>query len=138
MTNRIDMDINMFLKTGFQKLLGLKLVDIKPDHVRLSIDFREELSGLSNAFHGGVLSSLIDTVGGFAAWSGFNGPKTNMKCSTITMNVQYIAMTNGESIVAEGIVTKRGRDLNYVDINVKTSDTDRLIAKGSIVYRIAQ
>jgi uncharacterized protein (TIGR00369 family) len=138
MIHRVDMDINMFLKIGFHKFLGFKLVDNKPDHVKISVDFREELSGAGNAFHGGVISSIIDTVGGFAAWSGYNGPMENMKCSTITMNVQYIAMTNGESIVAEGIVTKRGRDLNYVDINVKTVDNNRLIAKGSLVYRIAQ
>jgi len=138
MINRVDMDINMFLNAGFHKFLGFKLVERKTDQVKLSVDFREELSGAGDAFHGGVISSIIDTVGGFAAWSGYNGPTENMKCSTITMNVEYISMTKGESIVAEGIVIKRGKDLNFVDINVKTADTGRLIAKGSIVYRIAK
>ena len=138
MTNRIDLDIDKLLETGFHKLMGLKLVDIKPGYIKLSLDFRNELAGAGNAFHGGIISSLIDTVGGFAALSGYDGPKENMRCSTITINVQFIAMAKGKSIVGEGFVIKRGKDLNYVDINVKTSDNNKLVAKGSLVFRIAQ
>lgn len=119
MINRIDMDINTFEEIAFHKVLGLKILGTEPDKARIGLDFKPELAGAGDAYHGGVISSLVDIAGGLAAWSGYTGPTDGMKCSTITLNIQYIAVARGDGLIAEGVVSKRGKEFNYVILKLK-------------------
>ena len=55
----------------FNVYLGLKVARIDKGFARLVMPYREEFLGdvRRPALHGGIVSTLIDTCGGVAAWS---------------------------------------------------------------------
>jgi len=131
-----DMIKEMYPMVPFQKLLGVEIVETKEDYAKVLVPFRQELAGGGNAYHGGVISSLIDLTGALSVWMGHDTEKKGVKASTVTLNVQFLSAALGQDIVAEGHCNKRGKELNFCDIDVFTADTNKLIAKGSIIYRI--
>src|SRR5678815_2258963 len=50
----------------FAKLIGMKLVDVRPDEAVISIEMRDDLRQPSGVLHGGVTATLIDTAMAFA------------------------------------------------------------------------
>ena len=135
----IQMVIDMYPEIAFQKLLDIKVEDARPgqDHASVRLPFNKQLCGGGKAYHGGVISSLIDLTGALATWCGHDASR-GMKASTVTLNVQFISAALGQDIVAHAVVKRRGKDLNFVDIVVETADEEKkLIATGSMVYRIA-
>ncbi len=131
-----EMIKEMYPMVPFQKLLGVEVVDTKEDYAKVLVPFRQELAGGGNAYHGGVISSLIDLTGALSVWMGHDTEKKGAKASTVTLNVQFLSAALGQDIVAEAHCIKRGKELNFSSIDVFTADTNKQIAKGSIVYRI--
>ena len=135
MSNPIKMVAEMYPWVPFQKLLGIKIKNYDDDYAEISIPFREELAGTPNVYHGGVIASLIDLTGALSAWSGHDDTK-GMRASTVSLNVQYLSGAKGEDIVAKSRAVKRGKELVFCAIEVFSVTSNRLIAKGDIVYRI--
>lgn len=135
----VKMVLDMYPEIAFQKLLNIQVEDAKigQDYAVVRLPFHEQLCGGGKAYHGGVISSLIDLTGALATWCGHDTAK-GMKASTVTLNVQFLAAALGQDIRAKAQVKRRGKDLNFVDIVVETADdAKKLIATGSMVYRIA-
>ena len=135
----VQMVIDMYPEIAFQKLLDIQVEDAKPgqDTASVRLPFHEHLCGGGKAYHGGVISSLIDLTGALATWCGHDTDK-GMKASTVSLNVQFLSAALGQDIIAKAQVKRRGKDLNFVDIMVETADdAKKLIATGSMVYRIA-
>lgn len=135
MSNPIKLVAEMYPWVPFQKLLGIKVERYDDDYAEISIPFKEELSGTPNVYHGGVIASLIDLTGALSAWSGHDDKK-GMRASTVSLNVQYLSGAKGEDIVAKSKADKRGKELIFCSIDVVSAESNRLIAKGNIVYRI--
>lgn len=133
-----DMIKEMYPQIAFQKLLGVQVLETDNDYAKVLIPFRQELTGGGNAYHGGVISSLIDLTGALSVWMGHDTENKGVRASTVTLNVQFISAALGQDIIAEGRCVKRGKELNFSSINVTTADTNKLIAQGSIVYRIVK
>lgn len=137
--NPIETVISLYPEIPFQKLLGIHLIQARQgeDQAIVGLAFNERLTGGGQAYHGGVLSSLIDLTGALAAWLGHD-PAKGLKASTVTLNVNFIAAALGRDIKAVAHVRKRGKELNFVDVEVLTHDAEeKLIATGTLVYRIA-
>ena len=135
----VKMVIDMYPEIAVQKLLNIQVEDAQlgQNHAVVRLPFHEQLCGGGKAYHGGVISSLIDLTGALATWCGHYTEK-GMKASTVTLNVQFLAAALGQDIRATAQVKRRGKDLNFVDIVVETADeVKKLIATGSMVYRIA-
>src|SRR5688500_15338065 len=50
----------------FAKLVGMRLVDIRPNEAVIEIEMRDDLRQPSGVLHGGVTATLIDTAMAFA------------------------------------------------------------------------
>ncbi len=100
----------------FNKVLGVRVVEIDHGHVRFEIPFREELIGdpMRRAVHGGVISALADTAGGCAVWSALDEPR--MRVSTIDMRIDYLRPGRPETIVAEATLVRLGRRVGVADM----------------------
>ncbi|MDT0496168.1 PaaI family thioesterase [Algiphilus sp. W345] len=128
--------IKMFPQIGFQKLLGIEVLEAAGDRAVVRLPHRAELCGGGNALHGGVISSLIDLTGALSAWCGHD-PARGMKASTVTLTVNYIGAALGEPIRAIGNVRRRGKELIFCDVEVfEDTAAARLVATGTMVYRI--
>jgi uncharacterized protein (TIGR00369 family) len=120
----------------FNRFLGMRIGRLDEGFVRLELPFREEFIGdpFRRALHGGVISTLIDTAGGFAVWT-----KVTLedRVSTIDLRVDYLAPGHPELLIAEARVVRVGNRVGVVDIAcLQPSDPDRVVATGKGVYNV--
>jgi uncharacterized protein (TIGR00369 family) len=120
----------------FNRFLGIQLTSAEEGWVRLELPFRDELIGDASrpALHGGVISTIIDTCGGFAV---FTCLPFGEKVSTIDLRVDYLSPGKPELLAAEGKVVRVGNRVGVVDVKCfHPSLPDKIIATGKGVYNI--
>ncbi|HEY8040053.1 MAG TPA: hotdog fold thioesterase [Polyangiaceae bacterium] len=121
----------------FNRLLGVRVVEIDRGHIRMEVLFRAELIGdpLRLAIHGGVMSALADTAGGAAVWSALDDPRARV--STIDMRIDYLRPGRQETLVAEANVVRIGRRVGVADMRLfHPSAPNETIATGKGVYNV--
>ena len=104
------------------------------DGVRLRLPFDERLTNDGAIYHGGAVASLVDTAGASAVFAGHDFDK-GARAATVSMTVNYMGAGRSADLIAEATCVKRGRDLNFSEIEVRDVE-GKLVATGSLVYRI--
>jgi uncharacterized protein (TIGR00369 family) len=120
----------------FNKFLGMRIAEAGDGFLRLELPFRPEFIGdqARPALHGGVISTLIDTCGGFAVWTKI---AVDDRVSTIDLRVDYLSPGAPEALIAEARVVRVGNRVAVTDVRVfQPSDPDRTVATGKAVYNI--
>ena len=116
----------------FNRLLGIRGEHAEAGRVVLSLAVREEFVGDPRrpALHGGVISSLIDTAGGAAAWSAL---QTGESVSTVDLRVDYLEPAGlAAPLRAEAELIRKGNRVCHVRIAV--TQGDRLVAEGRLQH----
>jgi uncharacterized protein (TIGR00369 family) len=100
----------------FGRFVGIELVMVEPGRVRLQLPARADTGNRNGSLHGGVTASLLDVAGTTAACAapGLAHPTP----ATIDLAVHYLAPVTGEAVVIEGKVTRRGREIVFVEATV--------------------
>ncbi len=124
----------VMLSSKFIEHLGVVVERWDEQGVRLRLPFAEHLTNDGVVFHGGAVSSLVDTAGAAAVWAGHDFDK-GVRAATVSMTVNYTGAGRGTDLVADAVCVRRGRDLSFAEIRVVDLD-DRLVATGTLVYRI--
>jgi uncharacterized protein (TIGR00369 family) len=120
----------------FDKYLGIKVDELAPGYARLSLPFQKEFIGDKRrpALHGGIISALIDTCGGTAAWTHCS---EDDRISTVDIRVDYLRPGPDDDIVAEAFVQRTGNRVSVVHTRVYAAkDPGTTIAEGRGVYNI--
>ena len=120
----------------FNKFLGITVDEAREGYVRLQLPYRAEYIGDASrpALHGGVISTLIDTCGGFAVWTQL---RIEDRVSTIDLRVDYLAPGAPEPLYADGTVVRVGNRVGVVDVRCwQASAPARTVATGKGVYNI--
>ncbi|MEZ5144942.1 MAG: PaaI family thioesterase [Acidimicrobiales bacterium] len=81
---------DLFPTTPFMAWLGIVFDRYEHDDVVVRLPFRHDLTNDGTYYHGGVISSVLDTAGAAAAWSNHDFTK-GARASTVGMSVQYVA-----------------------------------------------
>ena len=118
----------------FNRLLGIRGESVAEGRAVLVQPVRPEFVGDSTrpALHGGVISSLIDTAGGVAAWSALGDGES---VSTVDLRVDYLEPAGlGEPLRAEAEVARRGTRVCHVRVAVTQGGV--LVAEGRAVFGI--
>ncbi len=118
----------------FNKYLGIRGESASGGRAVLVLPVRREFVGDPQrpALHGGVLSALIDTAGGLAAWSALSGGES---VSTVDLRVDYLEPAGLEGpLRAEAQLVRKGNRVCHVRITL-TQD-GLLVAEGRGVYNI--
>jgi uncharacterized protein (TIGR00369 family) len=118
----------------YERSLGVRVEAVEAERARIRIPYKDENSNPGRALHGGVPASAIDVAGVLAASAGRDG--AGLETGTLDLSVLYLAAAIGEDIVAEAQVLRRGKELTYVDVDVRT-DAGKRIAKGLVTHRAA-
>jgi uncharacterized protein (TIGR00369 family) len=121
--------------TPYHIALGIRVEAVTRDHVRVRVPYKDDNSNPGRALHGGVAASTIDICGTLAAWTGFT-PRPGFEAGTLDLSVNYLAAAIGEDIVATGTVLRRGKEIVYVDVDIR-NDAQKPIAKGLVTVRAA-
>ncbi len=118
----------------FNKLLGIKGEWVEPGRAVMILPVREDFVGDPRrpALHGGVISALIDTVGGAAAWSAL--PQGD-SVSTVDLTVDYLEPAGlGGPLRGEAELIRKGNRVCHVRISITQNGV--LVAEGRGVYNI--
>ena len=118
----------------FPGVVGLKLDEIREDHVVMSMPFKDELVTIGTVVHGGAIATLIDTAATAAAWATPTPPE-NLRGTTVALNVSYLTAANSADLRAEARVLRRGKNLSFIDVEVTDGD-GALVAKGTATYKL--
>jgi uncharacterized protein (TIGR00369 family) len=135
-------------KIPFNKILGLKVESISYECVKISFKMRDELMGhyKRSMLHGGVISSVIDQVGGLSAFMGVQqrtsgeALETRLekfgRVSTIDIRVDFLRPGVGKWFVATAYVLRTGKKIAVTRIELH-NDQNHLIAVGTGSYVVA-
>ena len=135
-------------KLPFNQVLGLHIIRLKPDLVKVTFEMTDSLIGnyVQNSLHGGVISSALDAVGGLTATAGMIQKKIDLpkeelaqivaKVGTIDLRVDYLRPGKGVSFTSSATIMRIGNKVAVTRMELH-NDQNRLIAVGTGTYLIA-
>jgi uncharacterized protein (TIGR00369 family) len=97
-----------FHKQAFMAFMGAQLVDVRPGFCEIHVPYRKELSQQHGYFHAGVIGTLADNSGGYAAFS-LLPPDSSIL--TVEYKLNLLSPGNGDLLMARGHVVKSGATL---------------------------
>jgi len=116
----------------FNAFLGLKVTSADParQEVTMRAELRDEFERKpgSKQWHGGVIASVIDTVGDFAV-----GMMVGRGLPTVNFRVDYLKPAINTALVAVSRVRRTGRSVGVADVDV-FDDKGTLLAIGRGTY----
>ena len=104
-----------FGKQGFMNFLGGNLEIVEPGFCQIRIPYSENLSQQHGFFHGGIVGTLVDNAGGYAAFSLMEAGDGIL---TVEYKVNLMAPAAGEELVVRADVLRPGKTLTVCQANV--------------------
>lgn len=97
-----------FGRQGAMTLLGAELVRVEPGGCEIRLPYRPELSQQHGYFHGGIIGTIADSAGGYAA---FTLMPADASVLTVEYKMNLLAPGDGEALITRGRVVKTRRTL---------------------------
>ncbi len=131
----------------FNRLIGIRVTAVNPDGGSMVFSMREDLIGnvFHRTLHGGVISSVLDAVGGLTASAslvvraaGLPEEKVTAmfaRVGTIDLRVDYLRPGRGARFSASGRIMRAGRKVAVVRMEMH-ADEDLLVAVGTGTYMV--
>jgi uncharacterized protein (TIGR00369 family) len=111
-----------FGRQGAMAHLGALLGRVEPGFVEIELAFRSELSQQHGFFHAGIVATIADSAGGYAAYTLFPAEAGVL---TVEFKVNLMAPADGERIVAAGRVIRPGRTITVTQFDVHVEKAGR-------------
>lgn len=107
---------------AFMKHLGATLEKVEPGHCEIAATFRPELTQQNAYFHAGVIGTLADNAGGYAAFSLMPAEASIL---TVEFKLNLLRPAKGMRIFAVGKVIRPGKQLSVSQANVFIESADQ-------------
>ncbi len=104
-----------FGRQGVMDFIGARLGELRPGYCEIHLPYRRELSQQHGFFHGGIVGTIGDSAGGYAAFSLMPAEASVL---TVEYKLNLIAPADGELLIARGQVVRPGRTLTVSQIEV--------------------
>ncbi len=124
-------------RVPYHAKLGISAVHMAAGLSRLVMPWKDTNADASGGVHEGAILGLIDTTGAMAAWAE-TGPG-RFKASTPGIQARILATpeaTEGADLVGYGRVRLHDRETLFSEVEVARVDDGRLVAQGTVNYRI--
>jgi len=115
---------------AFAKLMGMRLVDMRPNEAVIEIEMRDDLKQPSGVLHGGVTATLIDTAMAFAVRTYLTDTEPT---ATIDLTVHYLRPHVEGKAICTARVVRPGKRIFTVSAEVH-NEAGKLIATGLSTY----
>lgn len=120
----------MMADDAFSQWLGIKVLDIKPGYVSLSMKVRLEMTNGFKVSHGGVAFSLADSALAFASNS------YGRVALAIENNISFIhKVDEGDELTATTEELSLGNRIGVYSINIVNQDKTQVAAFRGTVFR---
>jgi len=96
--------------------------------------WRDANADASGGVHEGAVLGLLDTTGAMAGWAE-TGPG-RFKASTPGIQARFLAPPDRSDLVGFGRVRLRDRELLFSEVEIARASDLRLVAQGTVNYRI--
>jgi len=111
---------------SFDDLIGLVIDDATPDGVTAHFEITPSLLQPYGILHGGVLCSVVETVGSVSGAVWFGGSVVGTSNHT-----NFLRATRSGVLTARSTPVHRGKTQQLWDVDITDSE-DRLIARGQL------
>ncbi len=115
---------------AFAQLIGMELVDLRPNEAVIKIEMRDELRQPYGVLHGGVTASLIDTAMAFAVRTHLQEDEAT---TSIDLTVHYLRPHTSGTFTCTAKVVRAGKRIFTVAADVENEE-GKLIATGLSTY----
>ncbi|CAF0791365.1 unnamed protein product [Adineta steineri] len=108
---------------------GIRVVSSrKPGHIQCELDIEERHLNRNDTLHGGMISSLTDSVSTLALETIERKP---LKSASIELSVSFLkAAKKGETILIDAETVKLGRTLAFLSVEFRNKQNNELLATG--------
>ena len=117
----------------FAKLIGMRLVSLKPDEAVISIEMRDDLRQPSGVLHGGVTATLIDTAMAFAVRTRLGQDEAT---ATIDLSVHYLRPHITGTFICTAKIVRAGKRIFTVSADVVNEDGRHIATALSTYTRV--
>jgi len=97
-----------FSRQGFMDFIEAEMTDIRPGYCEIQVSYKRELSQQHGYFHAGIIGTLADNSGGYAA---FTLMPSDSSILTVEYKLNLMAPGDGELLISRAQVIKPGRTL---------------------------
>jgi uncharacterized protein (TIGR00369 family) len=113
---------NSFDKQEAMKTIGAKLVTVMPGEVHIEFSFLESLTQQLGYIHGGIITTVVDTACGYAAYTLM---PAKSEVLTIEYKVNFMFPAKGNRFKGVGRVLKPGRNITVCSGDVIAFDNGK-------------
>jgi uncharacterized protein (TIGR00369 family) len=108
-------------------LIGAELDNVMPGEVAIRIRFREDLTQQHGFLHAGIVTTIVDSACGYAAFSLMPAGSSVL---TIEFKVNLLAPAKGDIFLAKGTVIKPGKTITVCsgEVHALSAGSQKLIA----------
>ncbi|PWJ50831.1 PaaI family thioesterase [Faecalicatena contorta] len=114
-----------FEKQSFLSLIGAKIENVEKGKVSISCESKDILLQQQGLLHGGVITTLADVAGGYAALTTM---PENSEVLTVELKINLMRPATTKKVIAIGEVIKVGKILVVVEATV-TDEANKILAK---------
>jgi len=116
-----------FASQPFMDLIGARITEVSPGGCAIYLPYKPELTQQTGYFHAGIVSTMADNAGGYAALSLMPPGKEVL---TVEYKINLLHPGKGDGLFSRGRVLKAGRTLTVclVDVFNVTGETQTLAA----------
>ena len=120
-------------QNSLYQTMGIRLEEAVDGKARTILNPRTEVCWpFSDQPHGGVLFTTMDTT---MAWAVLSVVEPGHGCSTIDLNIQYLAPANKGPYQCQAWITHRSGRMAFLRAEIRDSH-QALLANGQAVFRI--
>lgn len=119
-----------FARQKVMALLGAELTEVEPGRTVIELPYRDDLVQQHGYFHAGVVATIVDSAGGYAA---FTLMPQGSSVVSVEFKIHMLAPADGDRLFATGRVVRAGRTLTVCElaVDVRKDGTRRACAWGS-------
>jgi uncharacterized protein (TIGR00369 family) len=118
----------------FSSLLGMELVDVEDDVVRIRLPFRSEVTTIGDLVHGGAIAALVDVSATAAAWTRADLARSP-RGTTIGFSLNFLQGAIASDLVATARIIQRGKSVQVCEVDVRNAKGDA-VARAMVTYKL--
>ena len=123
----------MMEKDFFSQWLGIKILEVRKGHCKLSMTVRNEMLNGFGIAHGGITYSFADSALAFASNS------MGRKSVSIETSIAHVkALQEGDEIFAEAECVTETEKLGHYQITVENKDSVKIALFKGMVYKTSK
>ncbi len=117
------------------KLLGVEIEKLEEGYAEVRVPFQKQFVGdfRRGLWHGGILASVADTIGGLVALS---LARSQDQVNTVDMRIDYLHGAVEEDIYGEAVLVKAGKRIILADVKLFQKHQEEPIVVARCAYSI--